>query len=56
MVKDAWNCIYGKDSHMNLAGKILIGIPAAPFVVGFVLAWELLDLLFSKKRGEKGEG
>lgn len=50
MIKDAWTYIYGKKSHMNLAGKLLIGLPMAPFVLGFALTWELLDALFTKRK------
>lgn len=46
--KDAWDCIYGAKSHMNLAGKLLIGAPLAPAVLVFVLTWMLLDALFTK--------
>lgn len=49
MIKDAWDYIYGSTSHMNLAGKILLGIPLAPFVFAFVFTWSALDLLFTKK-------
>ncbi len=45
----AWYYIYGKGSHMNVAGKILIGIPMFPFVAIFVLTWVTLDFLFTKK-------
>jgi hypothetical protein len=49
MLKEAWDCIYGSKSHMNLAGKIIIGIPFAPAIAVFLLTWMLLDLLFTKK-------
>jgi len=49
MIKDAWDYIYGKKSHMNIAGKILIGVPMFPFVAIFALTWAMLDLFFSKK-------
>lgn len=48
-LKGLWDHVYGKKSHMNLAGKILVGIPMFPFVVGFCGTWMLLDFLFTKK-------
>jgi hypothetical protein len=51
MVKDAWDYIYGRKSHLNLAGKILIGVPMAPFLLAFVLTWAALDALFTKREG-----
>lgn len=38
-MKDAWDYIYGSKSHMNLAGKLLLGIPMAPFIFTFVFVW-----------------
>ncbi len=49
-MKDAWDYIYGEKSHMNTAGKILIGIPMFPFIAIFVATWLILDFLFSKKK------
>ena len=49
IIKDAWDYIYGSKSHMNLAGKILIGIPLAPAVFIFVFTFALCDFLFSKE-------
>ena len=49
MIKGAWDYIYGNKSHMNLAGKILIGVPLAPLVFVFVFTWVALDFLFAKK-------
>ena len=49
MLKDSWNYIYGKKSHMNLAGKLLLGVPMAPFVLIFALTWDALDALFTKR-------
>ena len=49
MYKEAWDYVYGSKSNTNLAGKIIIGIPLAPFVFIFVTTWVILDLLFSKK-------
>jgi hypothetical protein len=48
-MKDAWDYIYGSKSHMNLAGKILLGVPLAPFVFVFVVTWVVLDWLFLKR-------
>ena len=45
----AWYYVYGKGSHMNLAGKIIIGIPLAPFFFAFIGMWLLLNLLFKKE-------
>jgi hypothetical protein len=44
----AWYYTYGKGSHMNLAGKLLIGVPLFPFMALFVLTWLALDSLFTK--------
>jgi hypothetical protein len=49
IIKDAWNYIYGSKSHMNFAGKILLGIPVFPFVFIFVFTFALCDFLFSKE-------
>lgn len=49
-MKEIWDYIYGRKSHVNLAGKILIGIPLAPFVVVIAVTWLVLDLLFTKKK------
>lgn len=45
----AWYYVYGKGSHMNIFGKILLGVPLFPFFCGFVLTWHALDFLFTKK-------
>lgn len=45
----AWDYIYGSKSHMNLAGKIFIGIPFFPYIFIVVAAYIILDNLFSKK-------
>lgn len=47
--KECWDCIYGSMSHMNLAGKLLIGVPLFPMVATVVLTWALMDALFTKK-------
>ena len=44
----AWYYIYGKGSHMNLAGKILLGIPMFPLVFLMVMIIFILDSLFTK--------
>ena len=49
MIKDLWDYIYGSKSHLNLAGKILIGIPMAPFLLAFVLTFVALETLFTKR-------
>lgn len=49
MIKDAWDHIYGSKSHMNLAGKIILGVPMFPVLAVFVLTWVLMETLFSKK-------
>lgn len=46
----AWYYIYGKGSHMNLAGKLLIGVPMFPLVCVFVFVWNILDFLFTKQQ------
>lgn len=48
-MKDAWDYLYGSKSHMNLAGKLIIGLPMAPLVLIFTLTWLLLDTLFAKR-------
>ena len=52
-MKEAWDYIYGSKSHMNLAGKILLGIPMAPFIFTFVFVGLALDFLFTKKSAER---
>ena len=47
--RKAWDYIYGRKSHMNLAGKLLLGVPMFPYVFVFITVWILLDALFSKK-------
>jgi hypothetical protein len=49
MIKDAWDYIYGSKSHMNLAGKIILGVPLFPAIAVFVITWAVLDFLFTKK-------
>jgi hypothetical protein len=49
-LKTAWDCIYGRNSHVNLAGKIILGVPLFPFVAVIVLTFVLLDALFSKAK------
>jgi hypothetical protein len=56
MIKEGWTYIYGSKSHMNLAGKLLIGVPMAPFVLMFVLTWALLDALFTKRDNKQTKG
>lgn len=48
-MKDFWDYIYGSKSHLNLAGKIILGIPMFPFLFLFIGTYCLLELLFSKK-------
>jgi len=50
LYKEAWYFIYGKGSHMNLAGKIILGIPLLPIVLVMITTWALLDVLFSKDK------
>jgi len=45
---DGWYYIYGDGSHMNLAGKILIGVPLFPFAFIMVFTYALLNFLFTK--------
>ena len=49
MFKEAWDYIYGSKSHMNLAGKILLGIPAAPFALIILLTWTALNFCLKTK-------
>jgi len=51
MLKDSWKYIYGEKSHMNLAGKLILGVPLAPLVLVFALTWDVLDALFTKREG-----
>lgn len=48
-LRGAWYYVYGKGSHMNIAGKILIGVPMFPFVVIFLATYFLAEFLFTKK-------
>lgn len=47
-IKEAWYYIYGKGSHMNIFGKIILGAPCFPMIAAFVLTLALLEFLFSK--------
>ncbi len=52
VIKLLWSSIYGQKSHLNLAGKVCIGIPIFPFVAIwclFISFWVLVDFLFMKK-------
>jgi hypothetical protein len=56
MIKDltnGWHYIYGKGSHMNLAGKIILGIPIFPFAFIMVFTYALLNSIFTKKEDKK---
>ena len=48
-IKDAWDYVYGSKSHMNIAGKIVLGVPMFPVIAVFVLTWALLEFLFTKE-------
>lgn len=48
-LRGAWYYIYGEGSHMNLAGKLLIGVPFFPAIATFVVVWVVLDALFTKR-------
>jgi hypothetical protein len=48
--KICWDYMYGSKSHMNLAGKLLLGIPMAPIVLILVTTYTLLDSLFTKHK------
>jgi hypothetical protein len=48
-IKYFWFYIYGKGSHMNMAGKLIVGVPLFPVVAVFALTWTVLDALFTKK-------
>jgi hypothetical protein len=48
-IKDAWDYVYGSKSHMNIAGKIVLGVPMFPVIAVFVLTWTLLEFLFTKE-------
>jgi len=52
---DGWYYVYGAGSHMNLAGKIIIGIPVFPFLFILVFTYALLNSVFTKKelKGDK---
>jgi hypothetical protein len=46
----AWYYIYGKGSHMNLAGKLILGIPLFPVVAVAVGTLLICDKLFTRKQ------
>ena len=46
--KEAWECMYGKKSHMNLAGKIILGVPLFPVMFALVTMFAVLETLFAK--------
>ena len=46
---EGWHYIYGSGSHMNMAGKIILGVPLFPFVFVMVFTYSLLDFMFTKK-------
>lgn len=51
-VKLLWRRIYGKESYLNLAGKVVIGISIFPFVLiwsAFILLGALVEFLFIKE-------
>ena len=51
-VKLLWRRIYGKESYLNLAGKVFIGISISPLVLiwsAFILIGSLVEFLFIKK-------
>ncbi len=48
-IKDSWTYCYGSKSHMNLAGKIVIGVPMFPVWLAIVLTLATLDALFGAK-------
>lgn len=48
-IKDSWTYCYGSKSHLNLAGKIVIGVPMFPVWLAIVLFLAMLDALFTKK-------
>lgn len=50
MLKEAFDCIYGKKSHMNITAKVLIGVPMLPFVVMFVFTFVLIDFFLQRVR------
>ncbi len=46
---DAWYHIYGKGSHLNVAGKIILGVPLAPFVFLILLLVWIAERLFTRE-------
>ena len=49
-IKEFFYYTYGKGSHMNIFGKVLIGLPLLPFVLIGIATYMMLDFLFSKSR------
>jgi hypothetical protein len=47
-LRGAWYYIYGKGSHMNLAGKLILGVPLFPFIALAALLCLVFDSLFTK--------
>ena len=50
MLRYTWARLYGKGSKVNLAEKLLIGVPMAPLVLIFMLTWVLLDALSPERK------
>jgi hypothetical protein len=48
-ISGAWHYVCGKGSPLNLAGKLLIGLPFFPYIVVVLWSWFLLSKLFFKK-------
>ena len=48
-LKDGWYYIYGKGSHMNIAGKVTLGVPLFPFLFIMVFTYSVFDVLFTKE-------
>lgn len=49
-MREFWSYIYGDKSHMNLAGKIILGVPMFPFLLIFISVYSLAEFLFTKNK------
>jgi hypothetical protein len=48
-IAGAWHYVCGQGSPLNLAGKLLIGLPVFPYILLMLWSWMLFAKLFLKK-------
>jgi hypothetical protein len=48
-IKEVWYYIYGKGSHLNISGKIILGVPFFPLIFSGVILWNIMSFLFASK-------